>query len=117
MKEFSGSLVISVIQARKANKEFQNELKEYIKDLEKNKLTPKDTYMDFLIGLAKNADVNILLDNLQISGMSIVNLLESLKAHGFPKDFLIEIAETIEQKSHGLYASGSLKNWIENSLV
>ena len=117
MKEFPGNLVISIIQARKANKEFQDELNKYIKDLKKNKLIPKETYMEFLSGLAMNADVNILLDNLQISGMSIADLLESLKAHGFPKDFLTGVAETIEQKSHGLYTSGSLKSWIEDSLV
>ena len=114
MKEFPGKLVISIIQARKANKEFQDELNKYIESLKKNKLSPDSWYMQFLEGLAENEDINLLLDSLQIGGMAVVDRLESLKAHGFPKDFLIELAETIEQNSGELYPTDSIKKWIEN---
>lgn len=92
-------LVEALIQARRAYKKFNGEMAKFVEDCEtKNQEVfrrwNENQWLEFVYGLAEGADMNALLDNLQIHPDNWPQVLESLRDQGFPDDFLQEL--TIE---------------------
>lgn len=94
------ALVNAIVEARKANKIFQAELRKYYEKCEKEKLTPVVWWIDILEVIAKGVDMDLALDELQIPPKSrfFLATLESLKAHGFPDEFLDTLITEIDSK-------------------
>ena len=87
-------LMYAVIQAReaskKAQKNFDEELARYLEKCQKEKSQPKAQWLDLLKWLSHGKKMMDILEALQISPTSVafLELLEFLKAHGFPDKFI-----------------------------
>ncbi len=82
--------VIKAREASEAQKNFQAELKAYLEKCQRNQLRPKAQWLNLLQWLSEGRDMIDILEALQISptSESFLEILESLKAHGFPDCFL-----------------------------
>jgi hypothetical protein len=92
-KKIPRNLVKATIMARETSAiqiSFQKEMENYLKVCQKRNLKPKHKWLEFLQYLAEGKDIMSTLDALQIPADSVafLELLEALKAHGFPEFFI-----------------------------
>jgi len=82
--------VLKAREASKAQKDFHKELALYLKKCQRHELKPRIQWLDLLRWLSEGRETMDILEALQISPTSIhfLEILESLKAHGFPDEFL-----------------------------
>ena len=97
-KKMPRRLVEAVMEAREANRKFSEELKKWYRRCQREKeALPRERWVEWLRGLANGIEMDIIFDNLQFEPRDTYFLatLESMKANGFPEEFLNEIIEEI----------------------
>ena len=92
-KKIPRNLIKATIMARETSAvqiTFQKEMESYLKVCKARNLEPKTQWLEFLQYLAEGKDIMSILDALQIPADSteFLELLEALKAHGFPEFFI-----------------------------
>ena len=98
-KKMPRKLVEATMEARKANKKFSEELRKWHEKCQREKEAPiRERWLEWLRGLARGIKVDLILDDLQIHPRDTYFLatLESMKAHGFPDEFLNELITEID---------------------
>ncbi len=91
-------LIEAVIQARRICRKFSGEFAGFLEACESQGIVlserwSRDQWEEFLRGLAEGDDMRVLLDNVQIHPRYWPGVLKSLRNHGFPEDFLEELAK------------------------
>jgi len=98
-KKMPRRLVEAVMKAREANRKFQEELENWHEKCQREREPPiREEWIEFLSGLARGVKMDLILDNLQVDPRDTYFLatLESMKAHGFPDEFLNGLIEKID---------------------